>query len=559
MSITSLDGNRFAEMIILGANHLSANAKMVDALNVFPVPDGDTGTNMNLSMSSGSKEVQNNRQDHIGKVAAALSRGLLMGARGNSGVILSQLFRGFAKDIETKPFLSASEFAHALEAGVTTAYKAVMKPVEGTILTVAKDAAKKAVETAKFESDIVVIMEKTLQEAKASLERTPDLLPVLKEVGVVDSGGQGLVCVYEGFLAVLKGEKLPDTPALAPTMDELVSAQHHQSVQSFMNTEDIEFGYCTEFMVKFEKGKKEFSENDFRNDLSEYGDSLLVISDDDVVKVHIHAEHPGEVLSYGQQYGSLINMKIENMREQHSSIVGQDHNQHGHSVNAHTVPQQSQEYAIIAVSMGSGIADLFKSIGVAEVIEGGQTMNPSTEDIMRAIKSANAKKVIILPNNKNIIMAAEQAAEIAEEEVIVVPTKTVPQGLAAVLAFNPTQSLEQNGQGMSEAISAIKTGQITFAVRDTIIDGLKISKDDYMGISDGKIVETNKDVVKAAYNLLSKMIDEDSEILTVIYGEDTNQNELDELLDLVNDNFEDIEVEVHNGKQPLYNFIFSVE
>ncbi|MBS4193944.1 DAK2 domain-containing protein [Lederbergia citri] len=559
MSITSLDGNRFAEMIILGANHLSANAKMVDALNVFPVPDGDTGTNMNLSMSSGSKEVQNNRQDHIGKVAAALSKGLLMGARGNSGVILSQLFRGFAKDIESKPFLSASEFAHALEAGVTTAYKAVMKPVEGTILTVAKDAAKKAVDTAKFESDIVVIMEKTLQEAKASLERTPDLLPVLKEVGVVDSGGQGLVCVYEGFLAVLKGEKLPDTPALSPSMEELVSAQHHQSVQSFMNTEDIEYGYCTEFMVKFEKDKKEFSENDFRNDLSEYGDSLLVISDDDVVKVHIHAEHPGEVLSYGQQYGSLINMKIENMREQHSSIVGQDHNQHGHSVNTHTASKESQEYAIIAVSMGSGIADLFKSIGVAEVIEGGQTMNPSTEDIMRAIKSANAKKVIILPNNKNIIMAAEQAAEIAEEEVIVVPTKTVPQGLAAVLAYNPTQSLEKNGQGMTEAMSAIKTGQVTFAVRDTNIDGLKISKDDYMGISEGKIVETNKDVVKTAYNLLTKMIDEDSEILTVIYGEDTNQNELDELLDLINDNFEDIEVEVHNGKQPLYNFIFSVE
>jgi len=555
VSITSLDGNRFAEMIILGANHLSANAKMVDALNVFPVPDGDTGTNMNLSMTSGSKEVQNNRQEHIGKVAAALSKGLLMGARGNSGVILSQLFRGFAKDIESKPFLSAAEFAHALEAGVNTAYKAVMKPVEGTILTVAKDSAKKAVEVAKFESDIAVIMEKTLEEAKASLERTPDLLPVLKEVGVVDSGGQGLVCVYEGFLAVLKGEKLPDTPALSPTMDELVNAQHHQSVQSFMNTEDIVFGYCTEFMVKFEKDKKAFSETDFQKDLSEFGDSLLVISDEEVVKVHIHAEHPGEVLSYGQQYGSLINMKIENMREQHSSIVDQDN----HRVGTQTITKEKQEYAIIAVSMGSGIASLFKSIGASEVIEGGQTMNPSTEDIMKAIKSANAQKIIILPNNKNIIMAAEQAAEIAEEEVFVVPTKTVPQGLAAVLAFNPTQSLEKNGQGMTEAVSAIKTGQVTFAVRDTNIDGLQIAKDDYMGLSDGKIIETNKDLVQAAYTLLTKMIDEDSEILTVIYGEDTNQNELDQLLELINENYEDIEVEVHNGNQPLYNFIFSIE
>ncbi|MBS4198916.1 DAK2 domain-containing protein [Bacillus sp. FJAT-49732] len=559
MSITSLDGNRFAEMIIIGSNHLAANAKMVDALNVFPVPDGDTGTNMNLSMSSGSKEVQNNRQAHIGKVAASLSKGLLMGARGNSGVILSQLFRGFAKDIESKPFLSASEFAHALEAGVTTAYKAVMKPVEGTILTVAKDAAKKAVEIANAESDIVIIMEKTLQEAKASLERTPDLLPVLKEVGVVDSGGQGLVCVYEGFLAVLKGEKLPDTPALAPTLEELVSAQHHQNVQSFMNTEDIVYGYCTEFMVKFENDKKKFSEIDFQQDLSKFGDSLLVISDDDVVKVHIHSEHPGDVLSYGQQYGSLINMKIENMREQHSSIVSDDRHQHGNVVSTQNIPKEKQEYAIIAVSMGSGIANLFKSIGATEVIEGGQTMNPSTEDIMKSIKTANAKKIIILPNNKNIIMAAEQAAEMAQEEVVVVPTKTVPQGLAAVLAFNPTQSLEKNGQGMEEAISAIKTGQITFAVRDTNIDGLQIAKGDYMGINDGKIVETNKDLVKAAYHLLTNMIDEDSEILTVIYGEDTKQSELDQLLELINENYEDIEVEVHNGNQPLYHFIFSVE
>ncbi len=552
VSITSLDGNRFAEMIVKGANNLSANAQMVDALNVFPVPDGDTGTNMNLSMTSGSKEVQANKQQHIGKVAAALSKGLLMGARGNSGVILSQLFRGFAKDIEAKPSLSGSEFAHALEAGVLTAYKAVMKPVEGTILTVAKDAANRAVEIAKTESDIIKIMSETLKEAKASLKRTPDLLPVLKEVGVVDSGGQGLVCVYEGFLAELTGEELPDVTEIAPSIDELVNAQHHQSVQSFMNTEDIEFGYCTEFMVKFDNDKKSFTEENFRNDLSEHGDSLLVIADESVVKVHIHTEHPGDVLSYGQQYGSLINMKIENMREQHSSIIDGDSHKH-------SSPQEKQEYGIIAVSMGEGIADLFKSVGATSVIEGGQTMNPSTEDIMKAIESANASNIILLPNNKNIIMAAEQAAEIATENVVVVPSTSVPQGLSAILAFNPSASIEQNGQGMSEALSQVKTGQVTYAVRDTSIDGIAITKDDYMGIQDGKIVETNKDLFQATCNLLNKMIDSDSEIITVIHGEDTAPEIVDKVEQYISDNFEDVEVEIHNGKQPLYNFIISVE
>ena len=546
-------------MILQGTNHLSANAAMVDALNVFPVPDGDTGTNMNLSMTSGSKEVQNNKQEHIGKVASALSKGLLMGARGNSGVILSQLFRGFAKDIESKPFLSSLDFAHALETGVKTAYKAVMKPVEGTILTVAKDAAKKAVQVAENQTDIVIVMEETLKEAKASLERTPDLLPVLKEVGVVDSGGKGLVCVYEGFLAVLKGELLPDMPAFVPSMQELVSAHHHQNIQGFMSTEDIEYGYCTEFMVRFENNKQEFYEDKFKNDLSEYGDSLLVISDDEVAKVHIHSETPGDVLSYGQQYGSLIHMKIENMREQHSALVDGSNTQSGQAVQNPSLPKEVQEYAIISVSMGSGIADLLKSIGVSEVIEGGQTMNPSTEDIMEAIKRANAKKVILLPNNKNIIMAAEQAAEIASEEVIVVPSKTVPQGMAAILAFNPSQSLKANGEGMTDAMADVKTGQVTFAVRDSKIDGVAIAKGDFMGIADGKIVEANKDLVSASQNLLANMIDEDTEILTILYGEETTQSELDKLVEIVSSQYEDIEIEVHAGKQPLYNFIFSVE
>ncbi|MDE3838478.1 hypothetical protein C0966_03630 [Bacillus methanolicus] len=559
MSITVLDGKRFAEMIIQGANHLAANAKIVDALNVFPVPDGDTGTNMNLSMTSGAKEVKNNVQDHIGKVGIALSRGLLMGARGNSGVILSQLFRGFAKYIENKSQVNGKEFAAALEAGVETAYKAVMKPVEGTILTVAKDAAKKAVQVAKKEKDLVIIMEEVVKEAKASLNRTPDLLPVLKEVGVVDSGGQGLVFVYEGFLSELKGEKHLESASL-PSMEELVSAEHHKSAQSHINTEDIEFGYCTEFMVKFEQEKLKkhpFSEETFRQDLSKFGDSLLVIADEELVKVHIHAEQPGDVLTYGQRYGSLINIKIENMREQHSNIVGETKTP---LVAEKTIQKnEKKEYGIVAVSMGSGIAELFRSIGAHAVIEGGQTMNPSTEDIVKAIKEVNAKKVIILPNNKNIIMAAQQAAEVSEGQVAVIPSKTVPQGMSALLAFNPGIELEENEKAMTEAMQQVKTGQITFAVRDTNIDGLTIEKNDFMGIADGKIVVKNKDKVNAAQELLDHMLDEDAEILTILRGEDAKEEEVSKLVEYIESKYEDIEIEVHYGGQPLYSFIFAIE
>lgn len=558
MSITTLDGKQFAEMILQGANHLSNNAKLVDALNVFPVPDGDTGTNMNLSMTSGAKEVKSNQSEHIGKTGNALSKGLLMGARGNSGVILSQLFRGFSKSIETKSSIDASEFAAALQAGVDTAYKAVMKPVEGTILTVAKDAAKAAVKTAQSETSIVKLMEETLKEAEASLKRTPDLLPVLKEVGVVDSGGQGLVFVYEGFLAVLKGEKLVTTNVATPSMDELVSAEHHKSVQSHMNTEDIEFGYCTEFMVRFENDKTPFNEETFRNDLSQFGDSLLVIADEELAKVHIHAEYPGEVLSYGQKYGNLINMKIENMRQQHTDIVGEKP-QTVSPVKHEAEKKEKNKYGIVTVSMGKGIAELFKSIGANEVIEGGQTMNPSTEDIVKAIHDVNAENIIILPNNSNIVMAAQQAASVVDENVIVIPSKTVPQGMAALLAFNPTAEAEELEQVMKEALGNVKSGQITYAVRDTNIDGLDIAKGDFMGISNGKIVVTDRDQLSASKKLLTEMITEDDEILTIIQGEDANDEEVEILIAFAEENFEDVEIEVHKGEQPLYSYIFSVE
>ncbi|KKK09505.1 DAK2 domain-containing protein [Bacillus sp. L_1B0_12] len=557
MSIRNLGGRSFAKMILAGAHHLSQNAQIVDALNVFPVPDGDTGTNMNLSMTSGAKAVEETNTDHIGKVGVALSKGLLMGARGNSGVILSQLFRGFSKNIEQKETIDAKEFALALQAGVDTAYKAVMKPIEGTILTVAKDAAKKAVAVSATEDQIDRVLELTIEEARASLDRTPDLLPVLKEVGVVDSGGKGLLCVYEGFLASLRGEELPPKTASLPTLKELVSAEHHKSAQSHMNTEDIEFGYCTEFMVKFEEDKQSFDENAFREELSEFGDSLLVVSDDTLAKVHIHAEQPGDVLSYAQRYGSLINMKIENMREQHSSIVNEekDHSPAAPKVTA----AEKQRFGVVSVAMGEGIADLFKSIGASVVIEGGQTMNPSTEDIVKAIDSIHAETVFILPNNSNIVMAAKQAATVSSREVVVIPTKTVPQGMSALLSLNEAASNEDNEAAMLEAIDHVKSGQITFAVRDTQIDGIDIAKGDYMGLYNGKITLTAKNQLDAAKELLTQMVTEDDEIVTIIKGEDASSDEMEALEAYIEDTFEDVEVEVHDGKQPLYSYILAVE
>ncbi|AXP48272.1 DAK2 domain-containing protein [Bacillus subtilis] len=553
MSIRTLDGRTFAEMILAGAQNLSQNASAVDALNVFPVPDGDTGTNMNLSMTSGAREVEQMDTDDIGKVGSALSKGLLMGARGNSGVILSQLFRGFSKSIETKKEINALEFAAALQAGVDMAYKAVMKPVEGTILTVAKDAAKKAMILAEKETDITALMIAVTEEAEASLNRTPELLPVLKEVGVVDSGGKGLLCVYEGFLASLKGETVPQK-AVLPSLDDMVSAEHHKSAQSMMNTEDIEFGFCTEVMVRLDQTKREFDEGTFRQDLSQFGDSLLVIADESLAKVHIHAEEPGNVLNYAQHYGELIKIKIENMREQHTSIISQESKPADNET-----PPAKQPYGIVTVAMGEGISDLFKSIGASVVIEGGQTMNPSTEDIVDAVKSVNADTVFILPNNSNIIMAANQAASVVDEQVFVIPAKTVPQGMSALLAFNPDQAAEANETNMLSAIQQVKSGQVTFSVRDTHIDGKDIKKGDFMGILNGTIIGTSENQLSAAKMLLSEMIGEDDEIVTILYGEDASQEEAEQLEAFLSEKYEEIEVEIHNGKQPLYSYIVSAE
>lgn len=552
MTSETLNGATFTQMVLAGAHHLKNNAEKIDTLNVFPVPDGDTGTNMNLSITSGADEVKKLNSGNISEVATAFSKGLLMGARGNSGVILSQLFRGFAKGIDQKQSLSAEDFANAFDNGVNTAYKAVMKPVEGTILTVAKDAAETAVIESETEKDVTALMEKIVKEAKASLKRTPELLPVLKEVGVVDSGGQGLVTIYEGFLAALKGEEVPEPDTDDIEMDAMVNAEHHKIAQDFMDTSEIEYGYCTEFMVRFESDKLKkhpFDEEAFRQELSEHGDSLLVVADDELVKVHVHAEYPGEVMTLGQRFGALTNMKIENMRDQHTAIVGENR----------TIPQEKTDYAIVTVGMGSGVKELFQSLGAAVVIEGGQTMNPSTQDITGAIQEANANNVLILPNNKNIVMAAEQAAKMAEVNAAVVPTKTIPQGISAMLAFHPEAAIDDNRQSMEAACKEVKTGQVTYAVRDTTIDGMTIEKDHFMGLADGSIKASNQDKLETIKSLLAEMITDDDEILTILQGEDASDEDVKAVEQYVDKTYEDIEIEVHKGNQPIYAFIFSVE
>lgn len=548
--ISKINGKLFADMIIQGAQNLSNNADLVDSLNVYPVPDGDTGTNMNLTITSGREEVENNLSQNIGELGKTFSKGLLMGARGNSGVILSQLFRGFCKNIETEAEITAQQLAASLQAGVETAYKAVMKPVEGTILTVAKDAAQAAVDKAETSNDCIEVMESTIEAAEKSLNNTPNLLAVLKEVGVVDSGGKGLLSVYEGFLKVLNGETIEASKPKLDT-DTLVNDEH--DFHGVINTEDIVYGYCTEMMVRFGKDKKPFKEEEFRQDMSEFGDSLLVINDDEIVKVHVHTEYPGQVFNYGQQYGELIKLKVENMREQHREVIRKEANNHKHET------PQTVETAIITISMGDGISELFKSMGATHIISGGQTMNPSTEDIVKVIEQSECKRAIILPNNKNILMASEQAAEIVDAEAVVIPTKSVPQGIAALFQFDADSSLEDNKSHMVNALDVVKSGSVTFAVRDTKIDGVEIKKDEFMGLAEDKIITCDADQYTATKQLLEAMLSEDSEILTIIAGEDSKQQITDQLTEWVESTYPDVEIENHNGQQPIYQYLFAVE
>lgn len=566
---TRLDGVLFSRMVYLGASLLSRNVKVVDGLNVFPVPDGDTGTNMNLTLTSGVEELMRKESPSIADAAAALGKGLLMGARGNSGVILSQLFRGFGKSVSGKEEVNTRQFADALKAGVDSAYQAVMKPVEGTILTVAREAAEMAVRASRSSDDLVFVMEKTYEQAQETLLRTPEMLPVLKEVGVVDSGGQGLLYIYEGFLRALQGETVDeavregDKQAAQVDLERLVQEQHNAQIH--MKTEDIRYGYCTEFMVwlsnSTEPNKKPFSEVLFRNHLDTMGDSLLVISDDDVVKVHIHAEHPGSVMQYAQQFGSLHRIKIENMREQHANILKAE------EAKEQPQPQEPADrqelaalpYGLVAVATGDGIAEIFRSMGVDVVIEGGQTMNPSTEDFLKAIAELHAEHVIILPNNSNIIMAAQQAAELSEVPVSVISSKSIPQGMAALVAFRADVEPQANESAMGRAVAQVKTGLVTHAVRDTRMGDVEIKEGDYIGIAEKEIVTSGSDLLASATTLLMHLVDEDTEIVTFYLGEGATEEQAEALEQAVTDAFPDVEVEIQNGGQPLYPFIFSVE
>lgn len=560
MKRTVLDVEAFISMLEVGGNRLSENAEYVNSLNVFPVPDGDTGTNMNLTYTSGIERVIKQHSDTVGEVGEDLAKGLLMGARGNSGVILSQLFRGFAKAIEGKTTIEAQDLANAFQRGIDTAVKAVMKPVEGTILTVARDSAAAGMQKAEQTDDIIEVMTAVLEEAQTSLENTPNLLPVLKEVGVVDSGGQGLVYIYHGFLESLTGESIPVKSA-DPNKANVTELAHQEN---FFNTshsvasEDIHYGYCTEIMVKIGEGETvtdEFDYDTFRNHLDGIGDSLLVVSDDEIVKVHVHTETPGEVMNYGQKFGSLVKIKVDNMRLQHDDILdGKGSNQ------AEPAPAAERtNLAIIAVAAGEGIENLFKDMGVKSIISGGQTMNPSTNDILDAINKANADNVIILPNNKNIIMAANQAVEVSEIPAAVVETKYISQGLTAMLGYNPDGTLEDNKAAMVAEMANVTSGQVTVAVRDTTVDGLEIHKDHFMGIIDGKIVSEDADLVKETINMVNAMIDEDKELVTLIFGEETDQATAELIAEAVESANEDIEVEIVDGCQPVYHFLASVE
>ena len=546
-----INGLILAKMIDLGSRNLAKNAEKINSLNVFPVPDGDTGTNMNLSMSSGAKETAANVVENIGELGKSFSKGLLMGARGNSGVILSQLFRGMTQYIAEKSEIDAKEFAAAVQNGVSIAYKAIIKPVEGTILTVAREAAEAGVKAAENTTSVIEVMDAIYLESQQSLKRTPDLLPILKEVGVVDSGGQGLVCVYQGFVAALKGEEIEGLDAVETNVVDMQFEDDHD--MDFMSPEDIVHGFCTEFTVRLDKDKKEFIEDKFREDMSKFGDSLLVISDSEYVKIHVHTETPGDVFNYGQQYGELIKIKSDNMREQHREVLRKQ------EAKQASAPKEVKEQAMISISMGAGLSKVLKSMGVDYIVEGGQTMNPSTEDIMKAIKEVNAKNIYIFPNNKNIQLAAKQAAELAEENVFVIESKTAPQGLAAVMVFNSQLSPEENFANMQEVLSTVSTLEVTHAVRDTNIEGVEIKKNQFMGIKDGKIVVSDLSLNTVLEELLDKSLDEDKEIVTLYLGEDSTDEYTDFLEELLENKYPDVEVELIESGQPVYPYIIGVE
>ena len=552
-----ITGQILKQMLISGSNELYNHYPEIDALNVFPVPDGDTGMNMNLTMTSGSKEIQNRTDENIYEIAKTFSRGLLMGARGNSGVITSQIFRGFSQGLEGKVEATAVDFSDALEKGVEVAYKAVVRPVEGTILTVVRESSAVLHKNVKEGMAIEKAFEILIEEAKESLKRTPELLPILKEVGVIDSGGAGLIKIFEGMYSAVKGKVIEREKATS-------TDENNPIVAAGAAMEDEEFGYCTEFIMSLgpDSVKKPFNEKRFTSILGSHGNSLVVVHDEDIVKVHVHTMAPGQILTYAQQFGEFLKLKIENMTEQHHALES------GAQVEAHVdlVDENEnkplEEFAMIGVSSGDGIDEFFNEINIKYVVKGGQTMNPSSEDFVSAIKKAHAKNVFIFPNNSNIVMAASQACEMIDNEEInayVVPSKTIPQGIASAIMFNPEASGEENFKEMKSALKNVKSGEVTFSIRDSEINGVSIKKDDFIGIFEKDIVIDDKDKIQCVLGLLDKMIDEESSIVTLLVGEDVKQDEVEFVRSKFEEKYSDIDIDIRYGKQPVYSFIIGVE
>nr|WP_312983207.1 DAK2 domain-containing protein [Clostridioides sp.] len=542
--IQYIDGKKLREMFISGANNLQNHKDLVDKLNVFPVPDGDTGTNMSLTISYAIQELSKVANDDITDIGKSLSKGSLMGARGNSGVILSQIIRGIAKSIEGKERLSTQDLAKAFKNGSDTAYKAVIKPIEGTILTVVRESGEYAVKLASREKDIVRFMSLVVKEANASLSRTPDLLKNLKDAGVVDSGGKGLVCIYEGMYQTLLGKSITKSDKSTEVVSSI--PQHNKNISS----DDIKFQYCTEFILESDK----VEDTKIRDIMLNYGDSLAVVGDDGVIKVHVHTNDPGNVLQEALQYGQLLTIKIENMKLQHENTLLEIGKEEQVSATA-----EEKDFGFIATSMGEGLAKIFKDFGVDHVIEGGQTMNPSTEDFMKAIEKINAKNIFILPNNGNIIMAANQAKELSEKNIIVLPTKNTPQGFSALVSFNGEASAEENEESMLEALKAVKSGQVTFAVRDTVMSGIDVKEGNIIGIAEGDLLAAGDDVEETTVRLIEDLVDEDTAIITLFYGEDVTESQASDLGNVLEAKYEDIDIELYYGGQPLYYYLISVE
>ena len=555
MATKVIDAQLLQKAFIAGAYNLERNKDYINELNVFPVPDGDTGSNMSLTIMAAAREVRALENPSMDELSKKISSGSLRGARGNSGVILSQLLRGFCKEIKGKKQITVSVLADGFVRAVETAYKAVMKPKEGTILTVAKGVAEKAVELSEMDMDFETLGQEILDHGNEVLKQTPELLPVLKEAGVVDSGGQGLMEFLTGAYNGLTGKEEIKEPV---TSGGAAKAQTMSSEE--IDTSHIKYGYCTEFIIMLEKEYNAEIEAKFKEFLTSIGDSLVVVSDDEIVKVHVHTNHPGLAFEKGLEYGSLTSMKVDNMREEHKEKVihEQDRKKAAEQEAAKEVPKKP--FGFVAVSVGEGLNDIFKDLGVDHIIEGGQTMNPSTEDVLDAISKVNAETVFVFPNNKNIILAANQAAEIEEEkQVIVIPTKTIPQGISALISFDETATAEANQAGMEDAITAVKSGQVTYAVRDTSIDGKEIKTGDYMGIDDAGIQAVGQDITEVVKDLIGAMADEDSELLSIYYGSDVEEEKANALVEAVQAAYPDFEVEAHAGGQPIYYYILSLE